>query len=387
MQFLATSAFGLEAVVSRELKQLGYHDQTITDGRVRFVADESAIARCNLWLRSADRLLIEIGRFPAVDFGQLFDRTTAIPWDEWIPRDASFPVRGRSVRSQLHSVPDCQAIVKKAIVERLKKRYRCEWFDETGPEYGVDVSLLQDEAVLTLDTTGPGLHKRGYRTLATAAPLKETLAAGLIQLSYWNRNRPLIDPCCGSGTILIEAAWIARNRAPGLMRSFSAEKWSNRPSPIWDEARAEANDLLQPPADEPIIGYDIDARVLGLARQHAEQAAVAGDIHFQQQELSQLSTRRTYGCVIVNPPYGERMGDDRTAEEIALTMRQTFASLDTWSLYVLTADSLFEKRFGRQATRRRKLFNGQIACTYYQFVGPRPPRQSETADEGRGVSG
>src|SRR5690606_29139949 len=241
-QLIATAAFGLEAVVARELKALGYTEQTIEDGRVRFAGDAAAIARCNLWLRTADRVLLEVGRFAATDFGELFDRTQALPWEQWLGIDAQFPVRGRSVKSKLHSVPDCQRIVKKAIASRLQQTYRRDWFDETGPLYSVEVALLKDEATLTIDTSGPGLHKRGYRTLVGSAPLKETLAAALVQLSYWNSTRQLVDPCCGSGTIPIEAALIGRNLAPGRNRTFPAEAWPWLDATAWTQARAEADD-------------------------------------------------------------------------------------------------------------------------------------------------
>jgi putative N6-adenine-specific DNA methylase len=373
-QLIATAAFGLEAVVARELKALGYTDQTIEDGRVRFAGDAAAIARCNLWLRSADRVLLEVGRFAAGDFGELFDRTQALPWEQWLGIDAQFPVRGRSVKSKLHSVPDCQRIVKKAIAERLKQTYRRDWFDETGPIYSVEVALLKDEATLTIDTSGPGLHKRGYRTLVGSAPLKETLAAALVQLSYWNPARQLIDPCCGSGTIPIEAALIGRNLAPGRNRTFPAEAWPWLDAAVWSDARTEAADLERPSLDVRIIGTDNDDRVLKLARQHAVVAGVEADIHFQQQPLAEFTTSRQYGCVITNPPYGERLGDKPAAEALYRDMGRLFTPLDTWSIYVLTAHPDFERLYGRPATRRRKLYNARIPCTYYQYNGPRPPR-------------
>ena len=253
IELIATASFGLEAVVARELKQLGYEDQTTDDGRVTFVADEAAVCRANLWLRSADRVRLKLGEFEARDFGTLFDRTNALPWSDWLPENAEFPVQGKSVRSQLSSVPNCQSIVKKAIVEKLKQQYKCDWFDENGPTCAVEVSLLKDRATLTIDTSGPGLHKRGYRTLSGAAPLKETLAAGLVQLSYWNRERPLIDPFCGTGTIPIEAALIGRNIAPGLHREFAAEQWPRIPEHLWTEARSEAQDSVTDELASPIL--------------------------------------------------------------------------------------------------------------------------------------
>lgn len=374
LKFIATAAFGLEAVVARELAALGFTNHTVEDGRVRFVGDASAVARCNLWLRSADRLLLEVGSFDATDFGQLFDETKALPWEQWLNVDAQFPVGGRSIKSQLHSVPDCQRIVKKAIAERLKQTYRRDWFDETGPLYAIEVSLLKDRATLTIDTSGPGLHKRGYRTLVGSAPLKETLAAALVQLSYWNEHRQLVDPCCGSGTIPIEAALIGKNIAPGLNRTFPSESWPQLPAAAWHQARTEARDTERRTLDFRIIGTDIDERALDLARLHAEAAGVSEDIHFQKLPLTGFTTSRKYGCVITNPPYGERMGDKPAAERLYRDMGQMFTPLDTWSVYVLTAHPEFEKLYSRRADRRRKLYNARIPCTFYQYNGPRPPR-------------
>jgi putative N6-adenine-specific DNA methylase len=374
LELIATTAFGLEAVVARELKELGYAEQRVEDGRVRFTADAAAVCRTNIRLRAASRVLLCVGEFEARDFGELFDRTRDLPWEDWIAVDAAFPVRGRSVRSQLHSVPDCQSIVKKAVVERLKSVYRRDWFDETGPAYGIEVSLLNDRATLTLDTSGEALHRRGYRTLVGAAPLRETLAAALILLSYWNRERPLVDPFCGSGTIPIEAALVGRNIAPGLNRTFAAERWPQFATSHWDAARQEACDRVQTALPIKIIGNDADARVLSLARQHAVAAGVADDIHFQQKPLAEFSSARKYGCIITNPPYGERIGEQREVEALYRAMGQVCAPLDTWSIYVLTSHPQFERLFGRRADRRRKLYNSNIACTYYQFFGPKPPK-------------
>lgn len=378
IELIATASFGLEAVVSREVEQLGYEERTVSDGRVTFTADETAVCRANLWLRSADRVLLKVGSFPALDFGELFDQTKALPWNEWLSADAAFPVRGKSVRSQLSSVPDCQAIVKKAIVEKLKESHRQDWFEETGPTFGVEVSILKDEATLTIDTTGPGLHKRGYRTLSGPAPLKETLAAGLVQLSFWNPDRPLIDPFCGTGTIPIEAALIGGKMAPGLNRTFAAEGWPRLPARLWDEARREARDLADSRQPMQLVGHDVDAGVLSLARHHARQAGVEASIHFQQQPFADLTTSREFGCLICNPPYGERMGDRPQAEAIYREMASVFPRLDTWSFYVLASHPEFEKLSGRRADRRRKLYNGRIECTYYQYHGPRPPRRNRS---------
>jgi putative N6-adenine-specific DNA methylase len=378
---IATTAFGLEAVVARELKELGYAEHQITDGRVRFRADAAAIPRCNLRLRAASRLVIVVGEFPARDFGELFELTKALPWDAWIPADGAFPVRGRSVKSQLHSVPDCQRIVKKAIVERLKATHGGEWLDETGPHYGVEVSLLNDVAMLTLDTSGEALHRRGYRTYVGEAPLRETLAAALILLSYWNRERPFVDPFCGTGTIAIEAALIGRGIAPGIGRTFAAEDWPQLDSELWQAARDEAWQLKQPPLPIKIIGNDVDGRAVTLARRHAVAAGVADDVHFQQQPLAEFRSSKKYGCVITNPPYGERMGEQRSVEQLYREMGQVLSALDTWSIYVLSAQMQFERLFGRAADRRRKLYNSNLACMYYQFFGPKPPVRRTAGSE------
>jgi putative N6-adenine-specific DNA methylase len=318
-------------------------------------------------------LVIVIGEFAARDFGELFEQTKAVPWDKWIPANGAFPVRGRSVKSQLHSVPDCQRIVKKAIVERLKTAHGGDWLDETGPQFGVEISLLNDVATLTLDTSGDALHKRGYRTWVGEAPLRETLAAALVLLSYWNRERPFVDPFCGTGTIAIEAALIGRSIAPGLSRSFAAERWPQFDRQIWDAAREEAKQLVQPPLPIKIIGNDIDPRAVALARKHAIAAGVEDDVHFQQQPVAELRSSKKYGCIITNPPYGERLGDQRGVESLYREMGRVIAALDTWSFYVLTAHTGFERLFGRKSDRRRKLYNSNLACTYYQFFGPKPP--------------
>ncbi|MGH7200995.1 MAG: THUMP domain-containing class I SAM-dependent RNA methyltransferase, partial [Planctomycetaceae bacterium] len=372
IELIATTSFGLEAVVARELRRLGYERQTTEDGRVRFTADEAAICRANLHLRSAERVLLKLGEFEARDFGELFDQTVALPWAEWLPADAAFPVRGRSVKSQLASVPNCQSIVKKAIAESLTRSHRRVWFEETGPEFAVEVSILKDRVTLSIDTSGRGLHKRGYRKLVGPSPLRETLAAALVQLSYWNAGRPLIDPFCGSGTIAIEAALLGRDMAPGLGRSFAAERWPRIADTLWTEVRSEARDSIQ---DRPlsIIGTDSDADVLRLARHHAREAGVEDAIHFQQQPLAEFTTKRPYGCIICNPPYGERSGDRNSAEAIYREMARVFAPLETWSIYVITSHPEFERLFARRADRRRKLYNGRMECTYYQFYGPRPP--------------
>lgn len=369
---IATATFGLEAVVAREAASLGY-DVSTANGRVTFRAGLEAICRANLWLRSADRVLVKLGEFAALSFDELFERTKALPWPDWLPANATFPVEGKSIRSKLFSVPDCQAIVKKAVVESLKGRYHQEWFEETGPRFTIEVALLKDIATLTIDTSGPGLHKRGYRKLSSAAPLKETLAAAMISLSRWRPERLLLDPLCGSGTIPTEAALIGLNIAPGLNREFASEGWPVLPERLWRTARQEARDMIRRNLQLQIRGTDIDPEVLSLARYHARQAGVAEQISWQQAAVSELHTKRKYGYIICNPPYGERMEDLQSAERLYREMGQVFRALDTWSSYVLTAHHGFERLFGRRADKKRKLYNGRIECNYYQFFGPRPP--------------
>ena len=374
IELIATATFGLEAVVAREVRKLGYEDMMVENARVTFAGDEAAICRANLWLRAADRVLVKMGEFKAHTFEELFERTKALPWPDWIPEDAAFPVEGKSIKSRLYSVPDCQAIVKKAIVEKMKQKYKREWFQETGPRYTIEVALLKDVATLTIDTSGAGLHKRGYRKLGSRAPLKETLAAAMVMLSFWRPDRTLIDPFCGSGTIPIEAALIGMNIAPGLRRGFAAEGWPIIPKDLWAKAREEAYSLASFDRPLRILGSDIDDEVLSLARYHARQAGVEEKMHLQRHPVSELRSRYKYGCIICNPPYGERLGDRCQVERLYREMGMAFGALDTWSIYALTSHPDFERLFGRRADKKRKLYNGRIKCNYYQFYGPRPPR-------------
>ena len=374
---------GLEAVVARELADLGYEPRIVQTGRVAFVGDGLAICRANLWLRCADRVLIQVGKFEARDFGELFDRTHALDWQEWIGPDGAFPVQGRSVASQLSSVPACQRIVKKALVEKLRAAHGVQTLDESGPTCTVEVALLKDVATLTIDTSGPSLHKRGYRKFVGQAPLKETLAAGLVLLSFWKPERPLIDPFCGSGTIPIEAALIGRNVAPGLGRKFAAEAWPTPGETLWQQARQEARDkAITDDLPIRIIGTDIDPEAITLSNFHAERAGVAGQIHFQQHSFETLTSNREYGCIICNPPYGLRIGEDEQIRELYRSLPLVLRHLQTWSHFILSARKDLEKTVGRAANRRRKLYNGSIECTYYQFHGPRPGHGSS----GTGVS-
>lgn len=375
LELIATSAFGIESIVARELKNLGYNETKVENGKVTFAANELGICRTNLWLRSSERVLLKMGEFKATTFEELFQQTKALPWEKWLPIDAEFPVEGKSIKSKLFSVSDCQAIVKKAIVERLKDVYGISWFEETGPRYKIEVALLKDIVTLTIDTSGPGLHKRGYRKLAGQAPLKETLAAAMIQLSYWKADRALIDPFCGTGTIPIEAALIAQNRAPGLKREFISEKWSNIPERTWQQAREEAYDLYRPDQDLHIYGSDIDPSALQLARSHAEDAGLKDTVYFQKLTVGEVRSRFQYGHLITNPPYGERLGELEEIKQLYQDLGHTFQGLPTWSLHVITSLKKPEEFIGRPWDKSRKLYNGRIECHYYQFFGPKPPRK------------
>ncbi|MFZ5944941.1 MAG: THUMP domain-containing class I SAM-dependent RNA methyltransferase [Bacillota bacterium] len=374
IKLIATAAFGLEAVVAHEVKQMGYEDVEVENGKVTFTGDLSDLVRCNLWLRTADRIRLKIAEFEATTFDELFEKTKALPWADWIPKDGNFPVEGKSIKSKLFSVSDCQAIAKKAVVESLKKSYKADWFTETGPLYKIEVALLKDVVTLTIDTSGPGLHKRGYREWIGAAPLKETLAAALIQLSYWNPDRILADPLCGSGTIPIEAALIGLNMAPGMNRTFACEQWPIIPREIWRQARAETHDLAQYDRKLNIIGTDEDEEILKVARRNAKEAGVEDQIHFQKMPLSEWRSSRKYGVMISNPPYGERLGELKKVEELYRQMGKLYREYETWSFYFITSHKDFERIYGQKANKRRKLFNGNIETQYYQYFGPKPPR-------------
>lgn len=374
LELIATATFAMEGVVARELQALGYDDLTVENNQVAFRADEEAIARTNLWLRVADRVKLVIGRFTATNFDALFELTKSLPWEAWLPANACFPVQGKSVKSQLFSVSDCQAIVKKAIVERLKQKYNKQWFPEDGPLFPVEVALLKDTVTLTIDTSGDALHKRGYRTLVSQAPLRETMAAGLIDLSFWNPDRPFLDPFCGSGTLPIEAALMARKIAPGLKRGFASEQWPRLSRRLWQQARQEAEAMIDWEQPVEIIGTDIDGVILRAARQNAERAGVQKDIHFQQVPVSEVRSSKYYGVMVTNPPYGERLSDRQAVTQLYRELAATIEPLESWSFYILTAFQEFERAFGRRADRKRKLYNGDLLCQYYQFFGPRPPR-------------
>ncbi len=374
LDLIATCAFGLEAVVRRELADLGYVGKVITPGRILFTGPPEAICRTNLWLRAADRVLVRLATFEAGDFDALFDQTRDLPWSQWLPKDACFPVSGKSHNSQLESVPAIQRTVKKAAVLGMQREYGTELLDESGAQYKLEASLIKDQMTLTLDTTGPGLHKRHYCERPGLVQIKETLAAALVMLSFWNRDRPMVDPFCGSGTIVIEAAMIGRRMAPGLGRSFSAQQWPTLSQALWERATDEALQLRLPDLEGRIIGTDVDGRALAAARENAHLADVEGSVHFQTKSFDSLSSPKQYGCVITHTPY--EMSGRRNPEQDALyrSIPLVLRRLTTWSHYVLTPHPRFEQIVGRKADRRRKLYNARTECTYYQFHGPKRPR-------------
>ncbi|SFE36667.1 THUMP domain-containing class I SAM-dependent RNA methyltransferase [Alteribacillus iranensis] len=369
---IATATMGLESLVAQEVKQLGYgENMKVENGKVEFEAPLEAIARANLWLRTSDRVKIKMAEFPAYSFEELFEQTKAVAWEEFLPSDAEFPVTGRSVKSKLYSVPDCQAIVKKAIVERLKQTYHTDWFQEDGPLYKIEIAIHKDKAQLTIDTTGPGLHKRGYRPLHSQAPLKETLAAGLVMLTNWHPDRPFADLFCGSGTIPIEAALMGQNIAPGFNREFVAEKWNWLGSDIWEKAHEEAEDVAKYDQPLEIIGTDIDHKMIELSKENAKEAGLYGVLSFKQMQASDFTTTKESGCIVSNPPYGERIGEKEKVEQLYKQLGQTLRPLDTWSVYIITSNEKFESLYGKKATKKRKLYNGNIKTDYYQFWGKR----------------
>lgn len=370
-KLVATSAMGLESLVADEVKALGYKT-TSENGKIYFQGDELAIAKTNLWLRVADRVRIVAGEFEATTFDDLFEQTKAIPWERFLPVDAEFPVAGKSVKSTLYSVPDCQAIVKKAIVERLKIAYkRVGFFDESGPLFKLEVSILKDKVTLTIDSSGTGLHKRGYRLAQGDAPLKETLAAALVKVSRWNPNRPFIDPFCGSGTIAIEAAMIGQNIAPGYNREFLSEEWPWINKNIWDQVREEAEDLAKYDQPLDISGFDYDPRMIKVAQENAAGAGFMDLIKFETCDVRDLTIDSLNGVMVGNPPYGERLGEVEDAEEITKELGRIMKNHPSWSVYMLSSLENYEKMYGHRATKKRKLFNGFIRTDLYQFWGQR----------------
>ena len=371
--------FGMEAVLKREIDDLGYDISEVVDGRVTFLGDEEALCRANIFLRSAERVLIKIGSFHAESFEELFEGTKALPWEEYIPEDGRFWVtKAASVKSRLFSPSDIQSVMKKAMVERLKGIYHVNWFQEDGAEFPIRVFLMKDQVTVGLDSTGVSLHKRGYRKLVAQAPIAENLAAAMIKLTPWNGERVLVDPFCGSGTIPIEAAMMAANIAPGMNRDFTAEDWPYVVGKgLWQDAQEEAEDLVNLEIETDIQGYDIDDHMVEIARENAKRAGVEKLIHFQRRDVARLSHPKKYGFIITNPPYGERLRDKEEMPGLYRTIGERFRLLDTWSMYLISAYEGAERDIGRKADRNRKIYNGMMKAYYYQFLGPKPPRAKQ----------
>lgn len=376
VELIAPCHFGLEAVLKREILDLGYEISQVEDGKVTFLGDMEAVAYGNIFLRTAERILLKVGAVHAETFDELFERTKELPWEEYIPRDGKFWVaKATSIKSKLFSPSDIQSIMKKAIVERLKKVYGIQWFEESGDSYPIRVTFMKDEAVIGIDTSGVSLHKRGYRQMTAKAPITETLAAALIMLTPWKRDRILVDPFCGSGTFPIEAAMIAADMAPGMNREFLAEGWKNLiPKKCWYDAMDEANERVNTDIQVDIQGYDIDGEVIKAARANAKLAGVDHLIHFQRRPVSELNHPKKYGFIITNPPYGERIEEKENLPALYREIGESFRRLDTWSEYVITSYEDAEKYIGRKADKNRKIYNGMIKTYFYQFLGPKPPR-------------
>jgi putative N6-adenine-specific DNA methylase len=369
--------FGLEAVTKREIYDLGYEITKVEDGRVTFEGDAEAICRANIFLRTAERVLLQVGRFHAETFDELFEGIKALPWEEYIPKDGRFWVtKASSIKSKLFSPSDIQSIAKKAMVERMKQHYEIDWFAESGAPYPVRIFLMKDEVMVTLDTSGDSLHKRGYRLMTSKAPLTETLAAALIMLTPWRKDRILVDPFCGSGTFPIEAAMMAANIAPGMNREFTAEQWTNLiPRKLWYDTVEEARQMVDTDVAVDIQGYDIDGDVVKAARENAARAGVDHMIHFQQRAAADLRHPKKYGFIITNPPYGERLEDKADLPALYTQIGESYRRLDSWSMYLITSYEDAERYIGRKADKNRKIYNGMIKTYYYQFMGPKPPKR------------
>lgn len=377
-ELIAPCHFGLESVLKREIYDMGYEIIQVEDGRITFEGDAEAICRGNIFLRTTERVLLKVGRFHATTFEELFQGIKALPWEDYIPADGKFWVtKASSIKSKLFSPSDIQSIVKKAMVERMKQEYDMDWFPEDGASYPVRVFLMKDEVTVTIDTTGESLHKRGYRTMTSKAPLKETLAAALILLTPWKADRILVDPFCGSGTFPIEAAMIAANIAPGMKRHFLAETWDNLiPKELWQECFMEAEEMVNTDITVDIQGYDIDGDVIKAARENAKRAGVEELIHFQQRPVKELHHPKKYGFVITNPPYGERLEEKEALPALYKEIGMAYQNLDAWSLYMITSYEDAEKYIGRKADKNRKIYNGMLKTYFYQFLGPKPPKRN-----------
>ena len=382
-ELIAPCHFGLEAVLKKEIYDLGYEITLVEDGRVTFTGDEEAICRANLFLRTAERVLIQIGRFRATTFDELFEGTKALPWEDYLPQDGKFWVKkASSIKSKLFSSSDIQSIVKKAVVERMKQKYHVEWFSEDGADYPLRVFLLKDEVTVAIDTTGESLHKRGYRTMAGAAPLSETLAASLIMLTPWKGDRILVDPFCGSGTFPIEAAMMAANIAPGRNREFLSQEWDNLiHRKIWYEACEEADDLVNLSVETQIQGYDADEEVIAIARANAKRAGVEKLIHFQRRSVAELNHPKKYGFLITNPPYGERLEEKEALPALYKQIGEAYQRLDSWSMYLITSYEDAQRYIGKKADKNRKLYNGMLKTYYYQYLGPKPPKRPRVEND------
>lgn len=381
-EYISPCHFGLEAVLKRELLDLGLNIVKVDDGKVTYTGDDNTCARANMFLRTTERVLLKVGEFKAETFEELFERTKEIPWENYIPKDGKFWVaKASSINSKLFSPSDIQSIMKKAMVERLKSIYKIDWFEETGSEYPLRVTIHKDEVTVSIDTSGVSLHKRGYRKLASKAPITETLAAALIMLTPWNKDRILVDPFCGSGTIPIEAALIGARIAPGINRSFLAETWNNIfDSNIWAKAREEAKSQELSDITMNIQAYDLDDEIIKAARQNARLAGVEHLIHFQQKPVSELSHSKKYGFIITNPPYGERLEEKEALPDLYKEMGRVFGALDAWSYYIITSYEDAQKYIGRKADKNRKIYNGMIKTYFYQYMGPKPPKTKNLKD-------
>ena len=379
MELIAPCHFGLEAVLKREILDLGYEIAEVEDGRVTFYGDADAICRANIFLRTAERILLKVGSFRAVTFEELFDKTKELPWEDYIPQNGKFWVaKAASVKSKLFSTSDIQSIMKKAMVRRMQERYCVEWFPENGASYPVRVFLMKDIVTVGIDTTGISLHKRGYREVSGKAPITETLAAALIMLTPWRKDRILVDPFCGSGTFPIEAAMMAANIAPGMNRSFLSEKWDNLiAKKNWYDVIDEANDMICDDVEVDIQGYDVDSSVIKIARRNAREAGVDHLIHFQERDVKDLNHPKKYGFIITTPPYGERLEDKKDLPDLYRAFGESFKRLDSWSAYMITSYDDAERYFGRKADKNRKIYNGMLKTYYYQFLGPKPPKRKE----------
>ena len=376
-ELIAPCHFGMEAVLKREIYDLGYDITEVSDGRVTFQGDEEAVARANVFLRTAERILIKVASFKAVTFDELFEGTRAVRWEDYIPKDGKFWVaKASGIKSRLFSPSDIQSIVKKAMVERLKETYNVDWFPEDGASYPLRVSIMKDIVTIGLDTTGESLHKRGYRKLVSKAPVAENLAAAMIMLTPWNKDRVLVDPFCGCGTIPIEAALMACSIAPGMKRDFTARGWTNIIDvKNWTDTVEEAGDLVDMSVETDIQGYDIDGDIIKAARDNAVLAGVADKIHFQRRPVAELHHPKKYGFIITNPPYGERIGDKEEMNALYKELADAYRGLDSWSAYIISGYDEVEKIMGRKADKNRKIYNGMMKTYYYQFMGPKPPRR------------